>query len=90
MIPFPIVREETPNVMQHHSEPVTPAEAQAGRCHLCHRRLMAHPLARVQDVLRLDNPWGPGLVHRSCAVLGGIIRPTERRPRVDRHSAARA
>jgi phosphoribosylamine--glycine ligase len=37
-----------------------------------------------------DNPWGPGLVHRSCAVLGGIIRPTERRPRVDHHSSARA
>jgi len=74
-------------VLQHHPEPVTPAEARVGRCHLCHRRLLAHPLAAVQDIVRLSDEWGAGLVHRSCAVLGGIIRPAERPSPMNRHSA---
>jgi hypothetical protein len=76
-----------PNMLQHHPEPVTEAEARMGRCHLCHRKLLAHPMAAVQDIVRLTDTWGAGLVHRSCAVLGGIIRPAARRPTGNRHSA---
>ncbi len=51
------------------------AEASAGRCHLCHRRLVAHAQARTGAIERLGEEWGGVLVHRSCAVLGGLIRP---------------
>jgi hypothetical protein len=74
-------------VLHHHPDPITPAEARGGRCHLCHRRLLAHPLAPVQDLVRLSDEWGAGLVHRACAVLGGLVRLAERRSPVNRHSA---
>jgi hypothetical protein len=56
------------------SSPITPAEASAGRCQLCHRKLLAHPRARIQDVERLGDEWGAAMVHRSCAVLAGLHR----------------
>jgi len=55
-------------------EPITPAEASAGRCGLCHRKLLAHPGASIQDLQRLGDEWGAPLVHRSCAVLAGFNR----------------
>jgi hypothetical protein len=54
--------------------PVTPAEANAGRCSLCHRKLLAHPGASCEDLERLSDAWGGTLVHRSCAVLAGLMR----------------
>jgi hypothetical protein len=65
-------------VLQRHPEPVPPTEAREGRCDLCHRRLLAHPLAPVQDIVRLGYEWGAGLVHR-CAVLRGYRPGVQRR-----------
>jgi hypothetical protein len=60
---------------------ITPAEASAGRCQLCHRKLLANPRADIQDIERLSDEWGAAMVHRSCAVLAGLHRPIDSRNR---------
>lgn len=76
--------------MQSDVSPVTPAEASAGRCSLCHRKLLAHPRARVEDLERLSEVWGGNLVHRSCAVLAGLVRPASGWARPERGIALRS
>lgn len=70
--------------MMHDLKPLQPAEASAGRCHLCHRTLLASPRSRAPEVMRLSDEWGGVFVHRSCAVLAGLIRPSGMRRR-DEH-----
>jgi hypothetical protein len=65
-------RSRAPIVLDR--RPISAAEASAGRCGLCHRSLV-HPLAQAQDIERLGDEWGAALVHRSCAILAGLMRP---------------
>ena len=67
--------------MMHDPKSPTPAEASAGRCHLCHRSLVSSPPPRAPEIERLGEEWGGAYVHRSCAVLAGLVRPVALRRR---------